>query len=194
VTSPPKARKKADPHAILKPPGTLVCLHCGEKYAMALPIPIALMSALMGTFDKEHRGCKVGVRGVACHHCLGFGHAPEKCSLLAYGGDWRAWLHGPDTGQSSKTLCYALAGHLADAKREGNYPYDGADFGRCHRLLAAIPGWRARIGEAREISATWARLADAWDELEALYLEELPTGRCPRLHARISELTRPGAS
>lgn len=54
----------------------------------------------------------------------------------------------------------------------------------------AFTGWRNRIGEMRSVPG-WAKLVDAWDELEALYLEEVPkgTGRAPKLYARMRELT-----
>jgi hypothetical protein len=117
--------------------------------------------------------------------CFGFGHEPAGCPNTAYGGDWRRWLAGPDTGMSSIALCKKLGG----ARGTNHHPYDGSDFGRCHRLLHAIPGWRARIGEAASISPTWARLVAVWDELETLYLEELPSGRCPKLYARMKGLT-----
>ena len=41
--------------------------------------------------------------------------------------------------------------------------------------MSAVPGWE--------------RLAGAWPELTAIYLEELPTGNAPKLYARIKELT-----
>lgn len=36
----------------------LVCLHCGERYAPAFPIPISLWSALLKAFMREHRDCE----------------------------------------------------------------------------------------------------------------------------------------
>ena len=79
-----------------------------------------------------------------------------------------SWVFGNDTGSSSMTLCqFLLLGTV------GGYvavPSDAGDFGRCHRLLARVPGWRERIRDL-EMAPGWKKLALAWDELEALYLE-----------------------
>lgn len=40
------------------------------------------------------------------------------------------------------------------------------------------------------LSNEWEVLAAHWDELEALYREELPTGRAPKLYDRMQELLR----
>ena len=34
----------------------------------------------------------------------------------------------------------------------------------------------------------WAPLVAVWDELTALYEEELPSGRCPKLYDRMQQL------
>ncbi len=74
-------------------------------------------------------------------------------------------------------------------------PHDPTDFGRCSRLLAApfAKGWRARLPEVakRYPELPWARLVDAWDELEALQAEELPTGKAPKLYERLQTLAGP---
>lgn len=67
-------------------------------------------------------------------------------------------------------------------------PYDPDDFGRCHRLLDRFPAWRLRLGEVPAVYPAWTPLVPAWDELTALYVEELPSGRCPKLYARLREL------
>lgn len=108
----------------------------------------------------------------------------------------RRWLRGTDTGMSSLTLFCALAEGdvLAEARSKMRFspsiPYDPDDFGRCHRLLEAVPEWRGRLHEVAAKHQQWAKLVEAWPELTALYLEELPTGRAPRLYARMNELER----
>lgn len=46
----------------------------------------------------------------------------------------------------------------------------------------------------KTIIVTWlvlsVGLGAAWDELTALYLEELPTGRCKKLYDRMNEIER----
>lgn|GEM_PF-5020403 len=71
----------------------------------------------------------------------------------------------------------------------GDYPLDPDDYSRCRRVLALIPGGASRIGEvANEYgSREWHGLADAWPELEALWLEEEKRAdrRMPKLYARM---------
>ena len=97
------------------------------------------------------------------------------------------WLAGGDTGTSSMTIWSVMTGYPIE--RTPSVPWDPSDFGRCHRLLAKFPGWRARMGEVATKHPAWAGLVAAWDELTALYIEEFPTGRAPKLYARMKELT-----
>lgn len=102
------------------------------------------------------------------------------------------WIVGPDTGISSKTIWAVMMGVVAQT---GDYciPYDPSDFGRCHRLLQIMPEWRSRLNEVASMFPEWTPLVKNWGELEALYLEELPTGRCPKLYNRMLELRKMGA-
>lgn len=184
TTSTTKTKRPKSEHVLLRPPGTFLCLRCGESYAMELPAPVNILLGAMQAFSATHKKCKIGVRGLACMFCFGFGHAEDDCPKRKYHGDYREWMAGPDTGMSSMALCRKLAGITKRAPLESSIkttservpsspiPVDADDFGRCHRLLHAIPGWRARIGEMRG-EGQWAPLVDAWDELERLYLAEL---------------------
>jgi len=184
----PKSDKKTN-HVRLIPPGTFLCLHCGADYEMALPVPIDLMVAAMKSFSDTHSECQLLERGVACSYCFQFGHVEEDCTTVKYDDDWRKWWHGPDTGTSSKTICCHLAGKGAPmmGPNQESIPRDASDFGRCHRLLHAMKGWRERIGEMQDVPG-WAKLVGAWDELEKLYLEEHGSGMCPKLYKRMKEL------
>ena len=104
-----------------------------------------------------------------------------------------AWIAGDDTGSSSK----AIWAHMMGIEKRGaaaDYPRDPDDFGRCYRLLALLPLWRLRIGEMARYGPAWAVLAGAWDELTALWEEEIGPGaerrygRAPKLYARMKEL------
>lgn len=174
---------KEDYVCLIPGPGTLLCRHCGDHHIPNYPIEIKLLSALLKAFGKSHRKCKLGANGLACVHCFSFGHEMGECWKLAYGGDPHRWAVGPDTGLSSKTIWRKMMG----VPGQVDVPHDPDDFGRCHRLLSAIPGWRDRIGEMSTVPG-WESLAPAWSELEALYLEELPSGRLPKLYARMKEL------
>lgn len=98
-----------------------------------------------------------------------------------------AWLASDDTGISSKTMAAVLCEVHYD-KREWSHPYDPDDFGRCHRFLEAVPEARAKLALMGAASPVWAKLVQHWDELTALYLEELPSGKAPRLYDRMKEL------
>lgn len=94
------------------------------------------------------------------------------------------WLHGVDTGISSLTMarrcfpgCWPPDGYYRDA-----IPEDADDFGRCYRLLRAVPELRESFQEKmrqpevwltdekeQRLRARWMRVLDQWAELEALY-------------------------
>jgi hypothetical protein len=174
----------SDPHILLRPPGTFLCRRCGEAYEMNLPVPVDVMVGAMESFNKTHKKCEVSSRGLACHYCYKFGHAPEQCLRLEYDGDWRKWLNGPDTGASSETLCRALAHGPEVLHQSISTPRDVDDFGRCYRLLKAIQSWRKRIGDVRHL-AGWSPLVDAWDELERLYEHAMTSGEFEPFNERM---------
>lgn len=80
------------------------------------------------------------------------------------------WLAGRDGGLSSECVAFTALG-IAGRR---DHPHDPADLGRCLRLLETIPAIREGFEERMSaISPTWARLAQAWDELEAMMREEV---------------------
>lgn len=78
------------------------------------------------------------------------------------------WILGDDTGLSSLTIWAVMTGCTASL-RAPRPPLDTYDFGRCHRLLTAVPGWRDRLNEVATCFPTWKPLVAAWTELEDLY-------------------------
>jgi len=145
----------------------LRCLHCGDAYTMGVPASLTMVVAMMKQFETDHRKCKPSERGAARFKYT----TPAE------------WLASWDTGESSKFIWHYMMG-LA---HKSSLPQDPADFGRCHRLLAAFPQWKARLPEMAEACRAWAPLIKAWPELERLYLEELPSGKCPKLFAAMAE-------
>ena len=75
------------------------------------------------------------------------------------------WLLGGDTGMSSKSL---LAAALGIAEKHPSYPSDTGDFGRCVRLIKAIPAAKDGLAKLSEVSSYWKALAERWGEIEAL--------------------------
>jgi hypothetical protein len=111
----------------------------------------------------------------------------------SYADPLRQWLHGSQVGTSSLTLAYGLTREQAvlaalRGHSRGDIPYDPADFGRCYNLLEQVPGLRERIGEMTKAFSFWRPYVDNWQELETLWLEESPSGRCPKLYDRMKEL------
>ena len=116
-----------------------------------------------------------------------------RAKRLSSGDVELTWLRSPDTGVSSKTIFSVLSekhGRVA-AIRTG-VPHDPADFGRCHRLLNLIPGWRERLPEVAAAYPEWSALVREWDTLTKLYEEELPSGSCPKLYAAMQPLIEEG--
>lgn len=72
------------------------------------------------------------------------------------------WLSTDGRGQSAR----AIAAHLTGlAQCTGDYPHDSDDFGRCERLLDAVPTLRPLLPRMAEVNAYWAALAPQWDIL-----------------------------
>jgi hypothetical protein len=152
-----------------------VCLNCGERYHMNLPAPLEVMTAAMRAFAKAHRDCQPRP-------------ATEKLRSEAPGSMTAdEWLTCGDTGLSSITIWSVMTGRKPPRFRP-SVPIDPADFGRCHRLLQRFPEWRVRLGEVGAAYPEWAGLVRCWDELTALYEQELPRGTAPKLYARMQGL------
>jgi hypothetical protein len=81
------------------------------------------------------------------------------------------WFISGNTGISSIAITAQMTGN--DTGRDfSDYPLDSADFGRCYKLLQAVPEFRQRISEMAERSPQWAILSKNWDELERLYEQD----------------------
>jgi hypothetical protein len=176
---------------VIHPTNHLFCSRCGRAHELNLPQPVWAVSALSVGFEKEHRGCKKMDGGEFCEHCSKQGHAPEECLKLVANSP-REWLRGPDTGISSKTIYRVMTGDYgSDPFGHGLHtgtPLDPSDFGRCYRLLQRFPEWRSRMHEVSAKYPEWTGLVRAWPKLEALYEDELPSGRMPRLYRRMREI------
>lgn len=102
-------------------------------------------------------------------------------------GDLVDWLTNGDTGISSLTIYHVITGRRVDWT---GWPADPSDFGRCYRLLKIMPSWRARLTEVatRYPKTPWTNLIASWDDVQALYEEELPAGTAPKCYALMKEL------
>jgi len=76
----------------------------------------------------------------------------------------QTWLASDDVGMSSRYMASVLGGFSC----EYAHPYDLDDFGRCSRLLLAVPEFREKLELMRDKSDEWAALLDVWSEVESL--------------------------
>lgn len=157
---------------------SLRCLHCGEELFFPESTKggysIGIISVLCKEFSKEHRACKP---------------TPAGRARLEYSTP-DEWAKSWDTGTSSMTIYSVMTGRPR-ATGEANPPRDPGDFGRCYRLLAvAPPEWRAGLSRVVERFPAWAPVVAAWDQLTALYEEEVqrPDKKAPKLYERMSRI------
>lgn len=145
------------------------CQRCGAGLGMGGGQPLYLAVAMMKAFTQHHSRCADTGR-------------VEPSPANAY-----EWFNGRDTGTSSLTI-YSVFMHTDSPHGQYNIPSDPEDFGRCYRLLKIMPQWRFGLQQVADNFPAWQPLVDHWDELTALYEEELPDGTAPRLYARMKEL------
>jgi hypothetical protein len=132
------------------------CLRCGGREELISPGGKRSMDgfiALGRAFEKQHKDCT--------------GPIIEEPTPK----DPLEWLRGDDTGTSSRTIWSVMMRRNILGSFGADVPHDGADFGRCHRLLQAFPEWKRRLPEVVKRYPAWAALVEHWDEVERLYLE-----------------------
>lgn len=86
-----------------------------------------------------------------------------------------AWLASDDTGLSSRYMARVLAplaglGRVPEERAHFggvHWPHDGDDFGRCVRLLQAVPELRPHVPAMAGHGKEWSGLVQHWEELEA---------------------------
>ena len=99
-------------------------------------------------------------------------------------------LSSDDTGVSSESMA-AVALGVTKARRFGyDAPYDPGDFGRCYRLVKAVPELVEVFPAISKAVPIFAGILANWTELCALYERERPTGKCEELYNRIQQLRK----
>ncbi|MFV8849627.1 hypothetical protein [Serratia fonticola] len=130
---------------------------------------IKLFAAITAEVDRQHPGIGMEVRyfnaitKAANYICDEFAKPIVKASS---GMGIAAWLASDDTGLSSKFMASVLTGEF---KAENHYPRDPADFGRCLRLVNAVPGLAEKIGDMSQHGKHWAVVAEHWEEWVEVY-------------------------
>lgn len=172
------------------------------------PIPIAPPGTILR--EGEEYEAKAGSAGAVSGKCSNgewLGIKPGEFEFLSaprwllkihgvnLDGRMLIWIRTGERGLSSETIFEVLADHpLMEEDMEGSTPQDPSDFRRCYLLLEAIPEWREELQKVADQHPRWQPLVDNWAELEELYLQELPTGKAPKLYARLHQLNSGGNS
>lgn len=95
------------------------------------------------------------------------------------------WLAGDDVGTSSRTMV-AIA--LGATEGDFDAPHDPSDFGRCYRLVKAVPAIRESFLTISMRVPAFLRILHNWDELCTIYVRDLNSGKSSELYQRIKEL------
>jgi hypothetical protein len=104
--------------------------------------------------------------------------------------DIMTWIRGHDIGISSETIWEYMTGLPLYTLHGRSVPLDPDDFGRCYRLLKLAPAWVERLPELAARYPEWGPMVREWARMTALYEEEAPSGRCPKLYALMDELLK----
>ena len=80
---------------------------------------------------------------------------------------------------------------MMGVKGSGAYPSDGADLGRCLRLLEAVPEWKPRLPEMAAVNDYWAALVTHWAELSSLHANGQQRGRHDEVYFRMKQILDP---
>jgi hypothetical protein len=78
------------------------------------------------------------------------------------------------SGYASLTILSVMIGLDYDS---AGVPCDIADFGRCVKLLRAMPEFRYRLPEVSQKYPRWKPFVEKWDYLEQLYSDYRPEAR-----------------
>ncbi len=150
---------------------------------------IELISAIAKHLEKKHGKASVSVRQmnavIEAATLIVDAFAREDVPAIP-GMGLAKWMKSDDTGLSSRFMAAVLSG--IQMVPEKHHPHDPSDFGRCYRLLEAVPELRGKMDRMKETSQQWKALVENWAELESLYVEEFHTGNAPKLYARMQEL------
>lgn len=104
--------------------------------------------------------------------------APSVTASLVDRAAW--WTSRGEHGISSDTIYTVFAG--CTRPRRTDVPHDPDDFRRCRQLFDLIPEWRSRIEEVALVYPWYRPFTERWDEMDRLWEEESPSGKCPKLY------------
>lgn len=100
-------------------------------------------------------------------------------------GNWI--LHG-NTGISSETMAAIALGATNASGYRADAPHDPSDFGRCYKLVQAVPEIREHFPRIAKKVKQFAGILREWDDLVRIYERDKPKGESDELYKRIREL------
>lgn len=130
---------------------------------------ISLIAAITKEIDRQYPGTGAETRyfnaiiQAATNICQEFAKPIVKASE---GMGLTAWLASDDTGASSKYMASMLTGEF---QADYAYPRDPADFGRCLRLIEAVPELESKIRDMSQHGKEWSVVAAHWHEWVAAH-------------------------
>lgn len=99
-----------------------------------------------------------------------------------------AWMVAGDSGISSETM----ASIALDVEKKDSFglrpPSDPSDFGRCYRLVMAVPEIIDVFPHIARKVPKFKGILDNWDELCALYERDLSKKKSVEMYNRMKEL------
>jgi hypothetical protein len=151
----------------------MTCFKCKHVFEGELVVdaPIEVAIAAMKSISCPKCGNReVGLGGA-------YSGAPPLTTPIEVRASW--WWDNGERGTSSETIFSAMSGK---GGHRFDYPYDPDDFRRCRALLDLIPEWRADLSKVSERFPWFTPFAENWDTFDALWNEEFPTGKAPKLY------------
>ena len=130
---------------------------------------IKIITAITEELNRQHPGLPADERmntiiKAANEICAEYAREPVAASR---GMGLTAWLGGDDTGLSRKFMASVLSG--GQFKAQNNYPRDPDDFGRCMRLIDAVPEFKGLIHLMCQHGHEWTAVANNWETWVGLY-------------------------
>lgn len=160
------------------------CHRCGEVFeaetVINAPVAVVIASWKVVSCPK----CNAGANEVGFGGEKTYVPGPPVMLGTAARADW--WWENGERGVSSETIFCACSGR---SLHQADYPYDPADFRRCHRLLEIVPEWRLELERVTRRWPWFGPFERRWPEFERLWEEERKNsdGKAPRLYEALKE-------
>lgn len=143
--------------------GDLFCFNCGESHKVQVDRGTVEYIQVVHLFEKLHQWCEKTWQEPSLSETAG----------MTLDGKISWWILHGDKEFSSNTMLFRFMGRPLPTLSAPTLP---DDFRRCHMLLRAIPEFRDRLNELRDISPKWDVLVDNWDKLTRMLEAEMSSG------------------